>query len=361
MKSIRNKALITILLIAVSTCSNLKRTEAETSLEAMLKSYSTSETTAEGGNWKIGFECPKILLAPSGQEYKDQGPAHIQGEKFLDNTITENQNGLVLTFKAPFGIGSLMPSVSKQISGNKHYIPWRNVDPVFTFIDPFLDSKYIQGKVVTDAGQSYNFRIVLPFKYIGSYITDEEGNKIRKRINEKAEQIRDIIRVNKEHIYILYPQYRIQKENVLKIMAGAAKIDAEVKSIQSKITKQMAENDAKKKSRDKLAQDAQKQNIAVQAIKEKIDKVKEEIHQGNASIKALSNSIVSLKESKKNPQAEIAKADKISKDTFQGVLKRFADLDTNAVDMRAIIVKAQKGFRLMQEKEFQADLAKIFP
>ena len=140
MKFNRIKSLIILLALTLTLCSNLKREESKsstsTSLEAMLKTYSEAQTTADGGSWEKGFNCPYIYLNLSGEVEKDQGAAKIEGKLFLDGKLNENQLGLVLTFAKPLAKDSVVPQVAKQISGNKYYIPWRYVQSNFEYKNP---------------------------------------------------------------------------------------------------------------------------------------------------------------------------------------------------------------------------------
>ena len=140
MKSIRIKALITILLLAITLCSKLRRTETETEVEATFKSLVKATVTASGGDWEKGYNCPSIFLAQGAGKQVDQGPAHIEGIKFIENK-GDNLLGLVLNFEKPIAANSLMAQISKKLAGNKIYIPWRFFNNNFIFENPlFLNS-----------------------------------------------------------------------------------------------------------------------------------------------------------------------------------------------------------------------------
>lgn len=146
-------------------------------------------------------------------------------------------------------------------------------------------------------------------------------------------------------------------------MNGVAGIDKEVTALKNKITKTMAVNDARKVSRKNLARDANTMNISVMKLKSTIDKNVDAVNNGNASIKAITNSILSLEQGKKNPQAEIAKANKASAAAFKGVLGKLAELDKQAVDRRATILQVQKDWRFMKGNGavFRKELTSIAP
>jgi hypothetical protein len=135
--------LITILIFTLSSCSNLLRKSEET-YESLLENYSQAKVTADAGTWNNGFNCPSILLSKNGGGYFDQGPARIQGSKFVDQKNGENRDGLVLDFTNKFTPSQEFPIVARIISGKKYYIPWRNIKPNFKFTDPTLSNKYIE-------------------------------------------------------------------------------------------------------------------------------------------------------------------------------------------------------------------------
>ena len=327
----------------------------------MLKTYSEAETTADGGSWVAGYNCPYIYLNVSGESEKDQGAAKIQGIVFFDEKLQENRDGLVLNFEKPLSQSTIFPQVAKQISGNKYFIPWRFVRNDFEYTNPILAHKNIKGKLQNDQGRFFDLKILLPYKYFGSYIDDSEGNKLRERINTKGSAVRGAIKVAKESINVLYPAYKIQKENILKIMNGSALIDKEVDALKKKIAKSMNENLMRIKTRNMLSIDATKINIGLMKLKSKFDMINAKRNDGNANIKAILTSNEALKNGKKNPQIEIAKAEKVSKIAFESVLLKFKVLDDQAVDRRAIISQSQKDWRYLKAPEFTKGLNSIAP
>ena len=354
MKSIRTKALICLLILSVTLCSNLKREESETengassSLESMLKTFTEAETTAEGGSWAKGFHCPFIFLTPAGQSEQNQGAAMIQGKLFVDPNIPENKQGLILNFEKPLSQNTIFPQVASNVSGNKYFIPWRFVKGNFQYTNPMLSYKYIKGNLQNDQGISFDLKIVLPYKYIGHYISDSEGNQIRSRMNEEGRKVRTAIAVAKNNINTLYPAYNIHKENVLKIMKGVAGIDTEVARIKKNLLATIAGNTARKITRGRLARDAIRRHVVTMKIRSEMNKIVSGISNGNAHIKAISSSIVNLKLGKLNPAIQIAKANKVSAAAFKETLMKFAEIDKVAVDKRATIGLAQKEWRYMK-------------
>ena len=358
MKSTRIKALITILIFTLSSCSNLLRKSEET-YESLLENYSQAQVTADAGTWNDGFNCPSIFLSKNGAGYFEQGPARIQGLKFVDAKNGENREGLVLDFVNKFVPTQDFPNISRIISGKKYYIPWRNIKSNFKFTDPTLNNKYIEGNILTDGNVSYQLKIVFPFAYFSTPVTNDNGNAIEKRINDQSVQIRNTIRISKEVINRTFPEYKNAKENIMRLNEGTASIDKQIVAINKQIKIVIKENDDRKKTFVMLSAQSDKQSISVEALKNQIDKTNEEIIQNNANIKAMTKSIDTLNKSKADPKAQLAKATKDSDDVLKVAVTKFNELNSLAPEMVNQIKLSKQGFEGLKHNIFQNNINDI--
>ena len=348
MKSIRTKALICLLVLTVTLCSNLKR-------------ESESLASDGDGNWATGYNCPNIMLNISGKDLLPQGRAKIQGKLFVDPNNSDNKQGLVIVFKNAIAQNSLIPQVATQISGNKYSIPWRYVTNTFEYTNPNFSNKFIKGKLQNDQGTIFDLSIVLPYNWPTGYINDEEGNLIRKRINEKGSQVRSEIVVAKNNINTLFPAYTIQKQNILTILNGVQGIDKEVGLIKKDILKKMADTDLKVISRKSLRVESKKIHQNYMNLLSEIKNKSAIMYEGNANILAIRNSIESLEKGKKNPTLEISKAKTLYNSAIKKADSAFVHLAKDAKDKENIIIKAAKDFAEMKTADFAKGINSIAP
>jgi hypothetical protein len=340
--------LITILIFTISSCSNLLRKNEVTS-KSLLESYSAAETTGDAGTWEGGFNCPKIYLSTNAAGDIDQGPAKIQGKNFVDANNSENRDGLVLEFVNSFAPTLEFTNVATLISGKKYYIPWRNIIPEFSFTNPTLSNKYVRGHIRTDKDISYQLTIYFPFAYMSTPVSDDNGNAITKRINEKANQVRDTIKVSKEVINMTFPEYKTAKENILRINVGAQNLNKEIDKVQKNIKTVALENQARKKTLEMLTKQYAVDSIKVEALKNQIDKNNDEIIQSNSGIKAMTDSIDTLTKSKDDPKAQLTRATKKSDGLIVAAASKFIVLDTLAPEMLPTIKLSKQGFIDLKE------------
>lgn len=365
MKSIRAKALITLLVISLTLCaSNLReesKTYSQSEVEAAVKNNEGATTTGwEGGSWDKGFQCPELSIVPNGiQPPQVIGPCTIDGAKLMKND-GYNTIGFPVVFKdKPKGGTWIFSICQPEADGKTFVLPWRYIVSS-TFTDHFAGNKVLAIELRNDKNDTYDLKIKLPFKYIGNYISVEEGNKIRARINEKAMEIRDDIKKNKDQIVINYAEYKQLYTNQFRIKEGAKMIQ-----------KQIDGNIAKSQEIDKqiIAQEIKINKIKAEyqtflseaaAHRQQIHKLGADIINNNVLIKGLSESITNLKASKTNPVNEQNKAtnEKVALDKQAN--KHFDNLVKLVPGKSKIIALARAKF-LQPNKEFIGELNKYYP
>jgi len=64
-------------------------------------------------------------------------------------------------------------------------LPYRTITGSFNWSNPSLDNKLIQGSVTADDKVYYSFRLLLPYKLLGWYISDPQMASLCDSINKK--------------------------------------------------------------------------------------------------------------------------------------------------------------------------------
>ena len=361
MKSTTIKALITILIFTLSSCSNLLRKTEEKS-ESLLQNYVTAEiSTTDGGNWATGFDCPSVYLSLNGGGHVNQGAARIQGAKLIDDKNPDNKNGLLLEFTKPIPNSLQMKQVAVKISGNKFYIPWRYFKPDFKFTNPFLNNKYIQGDLVTDAKTPFNLKINFPYALFTTYVSDDNGNQIRERINKKATETRRSIHIAKEILNVSYPAFKSSRTDIMKISLGAKVIDEQIMTLKANINDLIKNNDIKKKTVATLSQKHSKQYIEAELVKNQIAKINQQIIQGNADIKALADSVSTLLKSKENPKPQLDKEKKTQDAALKKAEEKYNLLKIAAPERMKEIIESKNAFASLKANIYQKNLDSFKP
>jgi hypothetical protein len=318
-------------------------------------------STTDGGNWATGFDCPSIYLSLNGKAHVNQGAARIQGAKLLDDTNLENKNGLLLEFKTPISNSLQFKQVAIKLSGNKYYIPWRYFKPEFTFTNPTLDNKYLQGDLVTDAKTPFNLKIIFPYALFTTYVSDDNGNKIRARINKKAMETRRAIHIAKEILNVTYPAFKSSKSDIAKINLGNKAIDDQIMTLKANINDAIKNNDIKKKTIELLTQKHSKQYIAAELLKNQITKINQEIIQGNSDIKALAGSITTLRASRDNPTPQLDKEKKTQNASLKLAEEKYNLLKIAAPERMIQIIASKNGFTNLKKSIYQKNMDSFKP
>lgn len=360
MKSIEIKAFILTITLAFTISAKLRREESLTEEESAMKKFSEVEATPQGGDWTNGFNCPSIMLSMNGGKQYDQGGAFIQGAKFMEDN-KDNNLGLVLKFFKPLHAKSYMKQIAYTFPDGKLFIPWRFINPNFRYVNPIFAHKYVQGDIRNDQRQSFQIKINFPYKYVGYYIDDKMGNKIRKRINTKSEQVRAVVRGTKEYIDRAYPVYYQTSLDIDRVKKGSAKIDEALKVNQAQI------NDIKK-SNDQLAAqlpplEAQYAKLFHEAEEHKnqINRLQRENIENNASIQSLDKANKVLEAARNEPKAQIAENEKKLKSVTELNDKAYAELLKLAPEKLTQINKSKADFLQLNEKGFRLNLRSFIP
>ena len=329
-------------------------------VEETFKSLVVATTSANGGNWETGFNCPSIMLSLGAGKLVDQGPALIQGAKLAENS-TDNFNGLVLQFEKPIATNSLIAQISTIISGNKIYIPWRILESNFVFVNPWFDNKYVKGAIKTDSGVAYNIKINFPYAMVGTWISDDKGNAIRARINTRATNNHASIRMHREYIKRQYPAYINAKRDEINLAKGQGLIDGKIVDLKAQIEVINTKNLAIKNELVGLNINYNREYVNGKAADRQVAKVDNDISENNASVKAMSDSIKILSASKLDPSVQQAAATKKAGEHAASVEIEYATLIRNAEAKMSSINSSKAAWLGEKKMEYKTKLKAFFP
>jgi len=194
-----------------------------------------------------------------------------------------------------------------EADGKTFVLPWRYIVRS-SFEDPFASNKILALEIRNDKNDTYDIKIKMPFKYISSYISNEEGNKIRGRINSKSMEVRDDIKHQKDEIVENYARSKQLFTNVFRIKEGEKMIKKQIDGNTARsadIDKAIAASEIKI---NKLKQEYTTFLSEATFHRMQIHKLGSDIIDNNVVIKSLSESITNLKAAKTNPVNEQNKA-----------------------------------------------------
>jgi hypothetical protein len=190
------KSLIILLILTLSQCSLVKRTERK----------ANNKVKNDGsGTWTGGYECPGIQLL----EETDLKQADVNGKWTAAERVTfkaddiqnpKNDNhklGIFFTIANP---SEKLRSILVPSGQNTFYLPFRSVSSKFSFKNPFYDYKVIEGSVTNDVKKTFLFRLKLPYKTMGWYISDQEMQTLCQLINDKRDGEQTIVKNTKSNL-----------------------------------------------------------------------------------------------------------------------------------------------------------------
>jgi len=279
----------------------------------------------------------------------------------LDNKEGFNSEGIYLEFEKPIPRTSDFKEIYIEKATNKYLIPWRNVIARDVSLEAFtLRNKTFKFQLISDRNNEYEIHILLPYAYIGDYITLDEASQMKQRIKQKSEEVQKSILVQQEQLNTLFPDFKIKHESIQDFLKNAADIDKKLKEHQKEIMKRITQNTAKKVTLERLKQEQIAHNIKVESLKNKVLKEKKVEQLLYAEKGALYESSQTLKKSLANPKAEMAYNDSRMKHMKKITIPRYATLLKRAPIQTEVIEASKAGFLTNNDKEFQK-LNQVYP
>lgn len=365
MKSIRIKALISLLILSISLCaSNLReetKTYSQNEVDEAYKNYAQVAVTAtEGGSWDKGYDCPELFIEANGIKPElPHGPVHIEGAKLMNND-GYNSIGWTIVFKNPPPPKNWINSICNPESDGKTYvIPWRYIVS-FNYHNPYLGNKLLRGEVRNDKHDTFFFKLKLPHKMIGWYINDEEGNRIITKINSKAIEVRDFIKKEKEHVLKNYQDYKQLFLDQFRMKQGSDKIKKQIENNNAIVQENEKKANLSLEKISKIKKEYQVFLSEYMAHQMQIHQLESDLIRNNIQIKTLSETVTKLQNSKTNPQNEQQKAEAEKAELTNKSNVHFDNLLRIVPGKETIINKARALF-LASDSTFKNELDKYIP
>ncbi len=171
------KALVILVIITLSSCAKIRLSRAE-------RKTNTKAKDDGRGSWDTLFECPGIQISSdNGKTWTGREAVRFAAKQVVEAPSDKNL-GIYFTFtRAPSeGLRSIM---YQGADANTFYLPYRLVSGKFSWTNPFWDNKSIEGSVTSDAKNNYVFRLNLPYKTLGWFISNDQMAKLCDSINSQ--------------------------------------------------------------------------------------------------------------------------------------------------------------------------------
>lgn len=231
-----NIFVITLLsILALNLCTNLLRTEKAERKKKSKTTYKAKSQDYGSGTWDTGYTCPEIQIALGKGTLKNEGEGTFQA-KNLDNPVAEDDK-LGWKFVLKNAPGSTLQKVMfKGTGNNSYYIPWRIISSYFTYTNPAGDNKYLTGFIINDAGETFQLKVLLPYKTLGWYIDDNEGQKLCNLLARRRNEAHNAVLAIKANAISAATSYISDKSLYDSALQNQNNISKALNEINAKIT-----------------------------------------------------------------------------------------------------------------------------
>merc|ERR1712032_762974 len=185
----------------------------------MVLSTNTMRSRAQdsgSGSWDNGYKCPKIYLTEGKGSAVNQGEAVIKAKTVVDPNTDATKLGLNLEFTKAPAADSIIAKIGNKISDKVYQIPYRFMSGDMMYNNPVRDNK------------TYTMKILLPYKTLGWYISDDQANKIRVQVNERGVSAKGNVSLNNSVIATGAELYLQKKALLDSASKDKASLDAEL-------------------------------------------------------------------------------------------------------------------------------------
>jgi hypothetical protein len=227
MKLIKIILILTIISLAVATEFSRKS-------KTHKKSFSSAKAqtkTKGSGSWETGYNCPGIEISTNGSHFDGLTKVYFD-PKSIESPSTDNSElGIYFKLitaepKLNFPLNPFLGTVLRKDKRpgdriNSYYLPFRYITNNFYYLSSGMDFSQpcMQAWVTNDDKETFLFKINLPYKLIGYYITNEQANLTCQKINSifpKRQMnitfMKSLIRTEGQRYFKLINQNRIESE-----------------------------------------------------------------------------------------------------------------------------------------------------
>jgi len=196
------KAFLLILIVAASAVSSkIKRhqkSESHSKLQSKLNARFHNKNKDDGeGSWNTGYNCPGLQISLNGQTYSDMQKVYFKPTQIEQPANALDNLGIYFKFSTPPN-AVLSQVLVAEPKSNTFYLPYRYISQNLEYVkDGIFSYKTLEGWVTNDAKKGYKFKIVLPYKIFGNYVTTDEAEKLAKLIKQRKDEAQSTIRASK--------------------------------------------------------------------------------------------------------------------------------------------------------------------
>lgn len=313
-------------------------------------------SSAGFGSWETGFTCPNIFIKEVNGALVDQGEAKIMAPLLKTPDSEQTRLGVNMEFTKTPKADSLIVKIGTKVNDKVYYIPYRYIQGDVAYNNPVRESKTLIGTFVADSLVKYSFKINLPYKIFGWYITDEESNKMKDSINEKGVEARGVV------------------NGIVSDISKKAVIYLQKKSLLVAASTDKAEFDAKLKSQEDQSKkiDTQLEDLKTQieeargAAFAKLNGVQNSIKALNAANGAVTSTSLQMNNAEmdvkalKTPDEELLATKKKNFEESKNLMDGFYVILNKQIPSKKSIIEASRA-DLLDSKKMEAMLSGSYP
>lgn len=317
-------ALIVISLISLSLTVHLDRVKRS-------KSKSKTKAKSEGsGDYKTGYVIPGFLVAKAKDAFNSDKILGAEA-KFkalsLENPTSEDEK-LGWCFEMADPKEELAKIMIKGKTAKTWYIPFRWITSVLEYSNPYGDYKSLTGWVVNDDKESYKVKVLLPYKTVGWYITDDEANKVSGNINVNRIKQQGNVKNGKSAVNSAAVSYTTNAPLLKSATDGAEKLKAEQTKLKADLEKLKKDSETKEATFEKNAGAITESEIKLNELKTAQNNLGREISNIGSQIESIQQAL-SLAEANTTPAQLKTKYEEVVKkntDDLKTAIKTLKDL-----------------------------------
>ncbi len=332
-------AIAFISLICFNTASTLFKV---TKKNKKAKSKATTQSGCSN-SWNGGYQV-SIWAALKSGNLKKQLSCCTYAPR-LENPTNQNEH-LGWTFYNCSGNKDVAQKFITPAGNNNYYVPYRFISGSSGYTNPSGSNKYIEMWVTNDQNEVFQFKCNLPYKLIGWYINDKEGNKMCAAINTQRTTVRNNIVETKtvalsasSQVCTNGPLLEAASSKGADISKIIAKINADQAKLKEDIQKVTKDRETAQQVYDSLATKTAAKQTEVNTIKARINHLESQKNAFLKQVQDLKGKKTASKEliSKYKDQMDAAKK---AFDNDIGTLKTLApERDDQLVNASAACMK----------------------
>lgn len=348
-------ALIVITIVASTLAVSVDRVKkSKTQVRAKAKSEGS-------GDWNSGYVIPGILVVKPTESF-DTNKMLAKGAKFQAKTL-ETPSSDEEKLGWGFEMGAPADNLSKiMVKGSKgYYIPFRYFTSKCEYSNPFNDYKSFTFWMQNDSKESFKLRILLPYKSIGWYITDEESYKICSFVDASRIKQQGNIKNGKAAVNSAATSFVTNSPLLKSAKEGAEKLKAEQEAKKKELETLKKDSEAKEKTFETNSTAINDKEIELNKLKDAQNELSKEIISLNSRIENIDQAL-SLSQANSSPTELVTKYEKVVQDNTKELKDAITKLKGFAPPRSAELDSAEKAVTEKSDlKELESNLTKVVP